>query len=216
MVGAVTHVSQQGSCFVYGKDEKPELVFSPDRPYNILQKKKKEGSQMAMMNCPECGRPVSDQARDCPNCGGDIQNYVCRLRETQRKTAEEADMRSLLTPGRIVIKLPGIKRSYGTNAKTGEGCFTDSDYHYAFKEFIKGALPIFNKMVKVSYGSPSGPCARVSQREKYAYVEIDHPAKLYMTAYEDSIHTVFFDAVPGHAYEFISRRSGNSEVKLLF
>lgn len=28
---------------------------------------------MAMMNCPECGREVSDKAKSCPNCGTPIK-----------------------------------------------------------------------------------------------------------------------------------------------
>ena len=24
---------------------------------------------MAMINCPECGKEISDQASNCPNCG---------------------------------------------------------------------------------------------------------------------------------------------------
>ena len=28
---------------------------------------------MAMINCPECGRPVSDRARQCPGCGYPIR-----------------------------------------------------------------------------------------------------------------------------------------------
>ena len=171
---------------------------------------------MAMMNCPECGRPVSDQARNCPNCGGDIQNYVSRLRKAEKMAEDEAIMRSMLNPGRIVIKLPAIKHHYGIDAKTNRGVTTESNYQYTFKEFIKGALPIFNKMVKVSFGTRSGPCEKVSQREEYAYVEIDHPARLYLTAFEDDNYRLFFDAVPGHAYKLISRGFGESEVKLLF
>lgn len=34
--------------------------------------KRKEGIIMALINCPECGKEVSDQAVSCPNCGTPI------------------------------------------------------------------------------------------------------------------------------------------------
>lgn len=29
---------------------------------------------MALINCPECGKEISDQAVSCPNCGTPINN----------------------------------------------------------------------------------------------------------------------------------------------
>lgn len=31
---------------------------------------------MAMITCPECGKEVSDKARNCPNCGTPIDKKV--------------------------------------------------------------------------------------------------------------------------------------------
>ena len=31
---------------------------------------------MALINCPECNKSVSDTAKECPNCGFDIKKYV--------------------------------------------------------------------------------------------------------------------------------------------
>lgn len=31
---------------------------------------------MALINCPECGKEISDRARECPNCGYPINEYV--------------------------------------------------------------------------------------------------------------------------------------------
>ena len=31
---------------------------------------------MALINCPECGKQVSDQAQSCPECGYEIQGTL--------------------------------------------------------------------------------------------------------------------------------------------
>lgn len=31
---------------------------------------------MALMNCPECSKEISDQAESCPNCGYNIKKYI--------------------------------------------------------------------------------------------------------------------------------------------
>lgn len=33
---------------------------------------------MAMINCPECGREVSDKAASCPNCGAVVKKKFCQ------------------------------------------------------------------------------------------------------------------------------------------
>ena len=41
---------------------------------------------MALINCPECSKNISDQATSCPNCGHPIKNN-----ESQRvKTSEDS------------------------------------------------------------------------------------------------------------------------------
>lgn len=48
---------------------------------------------MALVNCPECGRPkVSDSAVSCPDCGYAIKEHFDKNRaeESKRKSAEEA------------------------------------------------------------------------------------------------------------------------------
>ena len=34
---------------------------------------------MALINCPECGKEISDKAKICPNCGTAISNIFCRF-----------------------------------------------------------------------------------------------------------------------------------------
>ncbi len=33
---------------------------------------------MAMINCPECGREISDKAASCPNCGAVVKRKFCQ------------------------------------------------------------------------------------------------------------------------------------------
>lgn len=41
---------------------------------------------MALINCPECRKPVSDKATTCPNCGFSIENHLKELSsEIERK-----------------------------------------------------------------------------------------------------------------------------------
>lgn len=40
---------------------------------------------MALINCPECGKEVSDKASSCPNCGYPIsikEDYICKVNGT--------------------------------------------------------------------------------------------------------------------------------------
>ena len=41
-----------------------------------------------LINCPECGRKVSDQAKTCPNCGFLIYNYIEEQMKAQLKQEE--------------------------------------------------------------------------------------------------------------------------------
>ena len=36
---------------------------------------------MALINCPECGRQISDQAKNCPDCGYPIKSEVIIIDE---------------------------------------------------------------------------------------------------------------------------------------
>lgn len=41
---------------------------------------------MALINCPECGKEVSDTAQACPDCGYDIQKYLRKDTKAQKRT----------------------------------------------------------------------------------------------------------------------------------
>lgn len=45
---------------------------------------------MALINCPECGKQISDQAKDCPNCGFPIaQNLRYIVRSTTQPPQDD-------------------------------------------------------------------------------------------------------------------------------
>lgn len=52
---------------------------------------------MALIDCPECNRKVSDSAEICPNCGFGIRLHVKKLdeiqKEAERKQREEDNKR---------------------------------------------------------------------------------------------------------------------------
>lgn len=46
---------------------------------------------MALINCPECKKQVSEQAKTCPNCGFQIERYFYqKAREAKQKEQQEA------------------------------------------------------------------------------------------------------------------------------
>lgn len=40
---------------------------------------------MALINCPECGREVSDKAEKCPNCGYNIGKQMIEMEDKKEK-----------------------------------------------------------------------------------------------------------------------------------
>ena len=42
---------------------------------------------MALINCPECGRQISDQAKNCPDCGYPIKSEVIIIDERKDREA---------------------------------------------------------------------------------------------------------------------------------
>jgi len=49
---------------------------------------------MALINCPECQKEVSDQAVNCPNCGFQIQKHL--IQQRQKIQIEQSHQDSLL------------------------------------------------------------------------------------------------------------------------
>jgi hypothetical protein len=44
---------------------------------------------MALINCKECGKEVSDKATACPNCGAPIDNYITATKDVKGSTSSE-------------------------------------------------------------------------------------------------------------------------------
>ena len=50
---------------------------------------------MALINCPECDRKVSDSADTCPNCGYNIKSYLIRQKQAQVEAERKAQQKEL-------------------------------------------------------------------------------------------------------------------------
>ena len=44
---------------------------------------------MALINCPECNKQVSDNAKSCPDCGFPIRDYVDGLRPEKEEVGRK-------------------------------------------------------------------------------------------------------------------------------
>lgn len=56
----------------------------------------REGKEMALIKCPECGKEISDKATICPHCSLNIEEYEKHkrdLQEEERKRKEEEERR---------------------------------------------------------------------------------------------------------------------------
>ena len=48
------------------------------------------GIYMALINCQECGKQISDKAESCPNCGYRIGSTIEEKKEIPPKIKQEA------------------------------------------------------------------------------------------------------------------------------
>lgn len=89
---------------------------------------------MALINCPECGKQISDKAEACPNCGIDIQEALAKVHEKQRnrKRRTIVSIVSVCIVAAIVV----LAYLYFTDAlnsipadyrKQTEACFADCE-----------------------------------------------------------------------------------------
>lgn len=74
---------------------------------------------MAMIQCPECGKEISDQAQTCPHCGNPIHPIVIEKTSKNWKLAKLISWIVLLVGGYLFL------RGYGSggweNPMTGGG-----------------------------------------------------------------------------------------------
>ena len=54
---------------------------------------------MALMNCPECGKEISNQAKCCPHCGFPLESET----EKKLREAREKDKQSLVKIGALTL-----------------------------------------------------------------------------------------------------------------
>lgn len=40
---------------------------------------------MSLINCPECGKEISDKAKTCPHCGYPLEEYVSKTKESKNE-----------------------------------------------------------------------------------------------------------------------------------
>ena len=156
---------------------------------------------MALINCPECGRQVSDTAKTCPHCGYSIMSYVSNVLIPQKKKEEDSGIiRSLLKPNRIVLKM--VSRNYNQlGFKT----------RFTYREFIKGAIRLLNKLIVLKPGvEPITPSyTTYGAHVFFTYIEVDHPATIWIEEYTRTcIVAGQFPMEPGHAYEVVSPDNG--------
>lgn len=48
---------------------------------------------MSLIECPKCGKQISDKAATCPNCGIDVQKALAEVREEQKQKQEKRKRR---------------------------------------------------------------------------------------------------------------------------
>ena len=59
---------------------------------------------MALINCVECGKEISDQARSCPNCGRPIFKEVVKTMEKKRWEELTEEEKNKITSYRKLTK----------------------------------------------------------------------------------------------------------------
>ena len=72
---------------------------------------------MALINCTECGKEVSDRAKTCPNCGCPIIQEVDWHEENLANVSPPAEVTQSETSGQSVASAPTVV------VKQKEGCF---------------------------------------------------------------------------------------------
>lgn len=86
------------------KENNPWLQIDGDAEINIY---KGGMGNMAMINCPECGKEVSDKATSCPNCGAPLS--VHKQTKFCKHCGEEIDKDCVICPkcGKQVEEIGG-------------------------------------------------------------------------------------------------------------
>lgn len=71
---------------------------------------------MAMIKCPECGKEISDKARNCPNCGW--ENSQIRGDEVKRRNARKLGTALLIVAVVVLVFTFLMTNSFGFTVRT--------------------------------------------------------------------------------------------------
>ena len=104
---------------------------------------------MALIKCPECGKPVSDKAATCPNCGIYVQKVLTEIREEQKQKQEKRKRRIFISiiSFSVVAALSVLAYLYYIDAlnsipseyrKQTEGYFEYCDAAISNNDFTRG------------------------------------------------------------------------------
>lgn len=101
---------------------------------------------MALINCPECGKQVSDSAIQCPNCGFGVDAYVKRQKDTINNKTKINNPKLLIRFISIVlvfvfigciiliVVIPNINDTTNTLYTSNSFSYSDSDYEQEYTE----------------------------------------------------------------------------------
>lgn len=108
----------------------------------ILDKKEGEvKKKMALINCPECGKEVSDKAKVCINCGYPIYEYVLEQKEVKEikinsgEIKKEIPIRDNICPncGNEISPVFRVCSKCGYNEQDNSAVVIDSNNNYESK-----------------------------------------------------------------------------------
>lgn len=122
---------------------------------------------MSLINCPECGREISDKAISCPGCGFPISDF--RLQETEENEVIVANFRSgykiIYSIDETEILKDGILLFKG---KTSSIKFYGSDKNFFDKGFIQLLTPNYDipRELKCLDENEYKNCKRIIEHEK--------------------------------------------------
>ena len=71
----------------------------------------KKSKFMALINCKECGKEVSDKATACPNCGAPIDNYISATKDVKSSTSSEPP-KTYMGLVSLVLGIAGLMMPY--------------------------------------------------------------------------------------------------------
>lgn len=90
---------------------------------------------MALINCPECGKQISDKVKACPHCGYPFEEQQTSPNDSAIKKHKVTIFREsqmyLLNPP-INISINGVKRLSIANGQTLEIDLEEGDYTFEF------------------------------------------------------------------------------------